>query len=446
MMIAYDGIKIHHFFLMSKRFFAFFVLTALVFSAFIPTSLRAASWPASTSGVDIGTVFVGRSPAFEPSGLVWHQGRGTLIAVGDEGQVAELKPDGTLVNYWELGSSFDLEDVTLADPNGSLVYLADENKSAALEFSLLEGALTGRSWSFSSKLAEVDGAAGMEGLAFVPDGVHPYGTTGLGGAFYAGWQYDGDIYVFAPGEDGSATFLEEIHMTSGYTDLSALNYDFNTQLVYALYDGLNLLEERTPSGTLVNSFSDVPGPNQEGFALVLESSRAATAYVARDSGGILALSGYPVELPVIEPAPEPEPEPTPVSPIEFADNGIDDDGDGIIDEVNTLSENGLHPTYGTYDPADTTAFGTSIVSARGVTNGKIDVRYADASVYEYDVFSKTTSRLTDALSYKGSAYLLVTLAKNVAMVNGFTGEVIATRSKPKSQKVLMNWAKTTLGF
>ncbi len=512
MAIRYDETITSIFFMMNHRFATGFCTILLGLLVAFP--LRAASWPASSQGTDIGASLVGQTPAFEPSGLVWHAGRGTLVAVGDEGQVAELRPDGLLLNYWALGQSFDLEDVTLADRNGSIVFLADENTSSALEFDLATGSLTGRSWSFASKISELNGA-GLEGLTFVPDGAHTHGTTVSGGLFYAGWQYDGDIYVFESNlsQSGEVTFIEEIHMTSGYTDLSALSYDDDTKLVYALYDGLNLLEERSPNGTLQTSY-EVPGTAQEGFAIIPEGSSLATAFVAQDTGGILAFAEYPIQVvteevePTPESTPEPVPESTPVdadldgviaeldcndndstvssfqtyyldqdgdgygagdgvslcaasAPSGYASNnsdlydharieifadGTDNDGDASVDEYNTLAENGLHPIYRSFDPADTSAYGSYILAARGMKKGDIWIQYADGSSYQYDVFARSPMKKTVVSSYKNSGYFLVTVGNLAAVVNGYTGEVLATGAKGKYPRVLQQWVSGVVGF
>src|SRR3990167_10187833 len=98
-----------------------------VLSAFVASSAQAASWPASTSGTSIGGSLMATDATFEPSGIEWHSGRSQFVVVGDEGQVATMNADGSNVTMWDLGSSYDLEDVALANSNSNNVYLLDEN-------------------------------------------------------------------------------------------------------------------------------------------------------------------------------------------------------------------------------------------------------------------------------------------------------------------------------
>jgi uncharacterized protein YjiK len=133
------------------------VVLSVVFAMAYFVPAFAAAWPATTTGTSIGTNLLALDPTFEASGLVFAEGRGTLVAVSDEGQIAEITLAGDVVNFWSLGSQYDLEDVAVVDASSSLVYLAEENASAALEFDMDVGGLTGRSWDFSSQISEVDG-------------------------------------------------------------------------------------------------------------------------------------------------------------------------------------------------------------------------------------------------------------------------------------------------
>lgn len=117
------------------------------------------------------------------------------------------------------------------------------------------------------------------------------------------------------------------------------------------------------------------------------------------------------------------PEPT-YSPIEYLSNGIDDDGDGKIDEWNTLESNGVHPEYDSI----------TVTSFAGATNGAIKVRYSDGSGYRYTVFSTTTSRLTKVSWYKTNASILVRLNWKFAVVDAFTGSVLKASAVLRNKK------------
>jgi hypothetical protein len=77
------------------------------------------------------------------------------------------------------------------------------------------------------------------------------------------------------------------------------------------------------------------------------------------------------------------------------------------------------------------------------------VTYADNSVYQYNVMSvkPILKTLTTVTAVEDTAYLVVTLDQKAAIVNGYTGEVIATKTYP----LLMTnrgylWARSYLGL
>ncbi len=393
-----------------------FILTTLTLAGLAfslqSTQVLATAWPALAPGIEVGANLLADEPSFEPSGLAYHAGRKSFVTVSDEGQIAELALDGSLLHLWTLGPAYDLEDVAIIDLAGTNIFLADENTSRALEFNLLDGKLTGRQADFSSLISEISGN-GLEGLTWVPDGYHAYGDTPDGGLFYAGWQNDGDIYVFQTDfKLGTTTFLEELHLTAGYTDLSALAFEAGSGHVFVAYDALNLLEERTPSGVLVASYT-LPNTDQEGLAMARLDDSTVNVWLAEDSGslwsyvdftlfgevvadeGVLALSGQ----------------------VELAGDLIDNDGDGVIDEANTVLDNGAHPVYASLDPMTTSGL---IVSASANGSGGVIVTYTDGLVYEYPVFA---SGLTKIKLRAGSSYLSVKYAGETLILNALNGDV-----------------------
>lgn len=112
--------------------------------------------------------------------------------------------------------------------------------------------------------------------------------------------------------------------------------------------------------------------------------------------------------------------------VEVMGDEIDNDGDGEVDEKNTLDENGVHPYYGTLEAnADVTSSITSVV---GGNHGKILVTYADDSVYKYSVYSSSTSASTSVEQYqnKGYAVVLHKKGKKAYLMNILTGEKTKT--------------------
>ncbi len=374
---------------MKKYLLHLVALGALLVTSILPAA-AANSWPASETGTNISVVSLPPlTPAFEPSGIEWHSGREQFVIVGDEGQVVTMNLDGSSANAWDLGSGFDLEGVAVADAQSSKVYLLDENTSSAWEFDLATGLLTGKSWSFADKLSEIDGS-GAEALAYA------------NGSFYVGWQYDGDVYVYSADltASGSQRFTQEIHMTSGYTDIAGLTYNSDTGRLYALYDGLNLLEERSLEGTLLASYN-VPGSNQEGIAFVNDcASSTATVTIAEDSGAVIRYSGYPVACTTPISVPELEPTPMPV------------------------------PTVST------------VVGAK---NGDIFVTYSDSTSTTYDVFPITIRVLTSVrMNLYGTSYTLVTLGRYAALVDPMTGDIYAQTTFAKGNFHPLKWARGVL--
>lgn len=115
--------------------------------------------------------------------------------------------------------------------------------------------------------------------------------------------------------------------------------------------------------------------------------------------------------------------------VEIGGDGIDNDGDGKIDEANTLGGNEAHPTYGEVDPKDTDAVKASIASVTSTRKGKMQVTYADDSVYNYKIFNGKQKKLK-LKKYKKTGYYLA-LSNNgrkLALVNALNGQVLKRTS------------------
>ncbi|MFA4815463.1 MAG: SdiA-regulated domain-containing protein [Candidatus Gracilibacteria bacterium] len=457
-----------------KKISSFALLTALLLAPLQGALASAVStpWPSSDStGVDISAAIHALYSDFDPSGIAWHKGRGTYIVVDNiSGIVVELEEDGTIVNSWDAGA-YDLEGVTIVDNyDSNIIYLADETSSTAIGFDLETGVITDEVFSFADHVYASSGL-GLEGLEWIPDGVHAYGVTPLGGLFYAGWQVDGDIFVFEPSGTNTSTYLEEIHTTSGYSDLSALDYDEDSGILFTIYDGLDTLEERAPTGELLASYQ-LPGYNQEGINVRSDCSEGvAKVAIAEDSGRIMLYEDYPISCPVIdddddgvEYALDCDDDDASISEmqtyyrdadsdgygdasvtaevcsmtvpagyvtnaddlydnarIEILGDARDNDGDSDLDEDDTLAENGLHPLYSVMDPKR--EYPIEEISA---SSGKLLVRYSDNSRYAYktSVFSIGATSCS-AAAVSSTSYILVHCSFGYVLMNGLTGEKIA---------------------
>jgi len=114
--------------------------------------------------------------------------------------------------------------------------------------------------------------------------------------------------------------------------------------------------------------------------------------------------------------------------IEIDGDAVDNDGDGLIDEHNTISENGAHPYFSTLDPSENLS--GSILSVVGAKRGKVRVTFADNSIYDYTVFTTSTTDTTKVDQYKktGYAVALHQKGKKIKLPNLLTGETADTLS------------------
>jgi uncharacterized protein YjiK len=226
----------------------------------------------------------------EPSGIVFYPNRGTLFVVGDEGDICEIYPDGTMVKQKRIRHA-DFEGITY-DPSTGLLYIAVERVEKILEvspedFSVLREFPIDR--TFRGAVVLKEGGQGIESISFVPDSEHPEGGT-----FFISNQG----FTLDNREDPSALFEVEAPLRSGsgdemkarilrmyslgIIDLSGLHYDKSTDHLFVISDATNSLFEITRKGGIIESYA-FPGDNQEGIAIDHEDN----LYIAQDSGGII---------------------------------------------------------------------------------------------------------------------------------------------------------------
>jgi hypothetical protein len=225
----------------------------------------------------------------EPSGICWHAQRGTLFVVGDEGDLCEIKTDGTLVKKKHIRSA-DFEGIT-HDPSTGLLYIAVEGEERILEIDPETFALR-REFSlpraFRGKSLLKPGGQGIEAITFVPVPDHPEG-----GFFYVANQ----SFNLRDRQDVSAVLRVELPLRSkdaspkilgyfepGVVDLSGLHYDAATGHLFVISDATNTILEYARDRRPVSARS-FPGDNQEGITVDGEGY----IYIAQDSGGIIKL-------------------------------------------------------------------------------------------------------------------------------------------------------------
>lgn len=171
---------------------------------------------------------------YEPSDLVWHTRLNRLYSVSDgsaavSARVFSLATDGTGLAYWPVVG--DLEAICIADPTSDFVYV-------------------GTVFSFS-------------------------------------------LPILTSETSTAVTFLGSFNPVPGLSDLSGLDYERTTGVLYAIYDTANLMRATTLAGGLLKEWT-LPGKDQEGIAFVGDD-----LFIAEDSGDIVRYSHF---LAVPEPA------------------------------------------------------------------------------------------------------------------------------------------------
>lgn len=230
-------------------------------------------------------------PFNEPSGIVFHAERGTLFVVGDEGQIAELRPDGTMVKNGQ-GLKNDYEGITY-DPSTGLLYLVTEEQAHIFEVSPDDFTIS-REFTIAPNLGETailnEDQNRIEAIAFVPKPDHPEGGVFLLATRAGDGEEQTSSVLFraeAPLKSNAAK--ESTARILGYVtvpipDLSGLHYDPTSTKLYAISDWANAFLELTEEGQVVR-IRTLPGEDQEGITL----DNQGYLYLAQDSGKIIKL-------------------------------------------------------------------------------------------------------------------------------------------------------------
>ncbi len=231
-------------------------------------------------------VNIDKQSFIEPSGICFHPIRKTLFVVSDEGEIAEIKTDGTPV--FNLKIPGDLEGITV-NPQSGLLYIVKEGDDVILEFDPdkrevrrifpINREFQGNP-NFLQKQKGYDN--GVECIAFVSDKDHPEGGT-----FYAGNQWDPPciVEILVPlrssqTETAEARIIRVLPFKMD--DPAGMYYDSKTGLLNVVSDADNILVEITLEGKLVREYA-FPGDNQEGLA----KDDEGYLYIAQGEGGII---------------------------------------------------------------------------------------------------------------------------------------------------------------
>ncbi len=223
----------------------------------------------------------------EPSGICFHHKRNTLFVVSDEGEIVEIKTDGTPVFRKKIPG--DLEGLAL-NPETGLLYIVKEGEDIIMEFDPDEWEITrefplNRKYKDDPNYIKKQKAGydnGLESIAFVSDPQHPEGGT-----FYVGNQWDPPciMEVLIPLKSSNRDITEARILRVlpfKLDDVSAMYYDSNTGILNVVSDADNILVELTLEGKLINEYAFL-GNDQEG----LTRDDKGYLYIAQDIGGII---------------------------------------------------------------------------------------------------------------------------------------------------------------
>ncbi|HLC70304.1 MAG TPA: SdiA-regulated domain-containing protein [Patescibacteria group bacterium] len=109
--------------------------------------------------------------------------------------------------------------------------------------------------------------------------------------------------------------------------------------------------------------------------------------------------------------------------IELTGDLIDNDGDNIIDEVNTVPLNGYHKYLRYFNPRRAGLANRYLVSITPLNNGRIRIMYSDHAVYSYLVYPNYSGPML-AERYNGTAVIKIKKtagATSAYYMNAYTG-------------------------
>lgn len=219
----------------------------------------------------------------EPSGIVYHPGRGSLFVVGDEGTLAEITLDGEMLQKKNL--LLDLEGITV-NPNSGYLYLAVEGEELLLEIdpdslSTLRQFKLNR--TFNGEVVLPQDGAGIEAITYVPSN-----QSGEADKLLLSYQIPPFLFEthLPPISPGSASEIIEVTVdriiqTDGRT-ITGLHYDESSGIVVAVSDRQKALYIVTLDGDFITQLQ-LQGREQEGVTL----DRFGHLYIAQDSGEII---------------------------------------------------------------------------------------------------------------------------------------------------------------
>lgn len=219
----------------------------------------------------------------EPSGLVYHPGRRTLFAVGDQGDVGEISLLGELLQKVHIGG--DLEGITV-DPSTGFLYVVREGHEIIFELSPDKLKLQRRFTIDRTFRGDPNflrrGGDGIEGLAFVADSEHPEG-----GRLYAVNQYDPPLLIElgVPLRSSKEKFAKAVILSAHEIDIAPLSglVWYEKTKTFLVVSALSRKVRLVTRGGEILGTVKIPGFLPEGFAPLPKGGFV----IAQDMGGFL---------------------------------------------------------------------------------------------------------------------------------------------------------------
>ncbi len=234
------------------------------------------TFPYSLPKKSIGDAIGVRNPSFEPSGIVYHPVRKTLLVVCDDGNLAEISDTGVLLKYWA-SSYTDREAVTYCPVNGA-TYVWNNTAKRIEEVDLDANDTITILKSYS--LLTIVGKENIESVEFVPDKSSPEkGYFYVGTKAGEGVKKVRKIQLPLSNPKASIKVVGEFTLPHQELGLGDLWYDAERKILLGCYSR-HLLCEMTLDGDTIAEYLQ-PFKAEEGIC----EDPFGNYYIAEDNHG-----------------------------------------------------------------------------------------------------------------------------------------------------------------
>jgi len=238
-------------------------------------------------------------PVNQPSGIVYHARRKTLIVVSDKGHLVEMDDRFNVLQRLDVAG--DLEGLSVHPDTGTL-FIASESSNTVMEydldthrrirtlyidFSSDPELAAGLKWNKGLEGVTIVTTASGEHHLFVSVEAHPARVLRLSADLSANATAKAREY----GNNGSTGGLRETVQIRevydyGLTRISDIEFDVNSGLLLIVSSGERVLTLAEPNGRALRSFR-LPGKKPEGICVM----PGGEALVVDDTGGAWIIRG-----------------------------------------------------------------------------------------------------------------------------------------------------------